>query len=229
MKKKSTKDLIIKQLKDKSCMKQDVFQQTTYFFEQLKEVLQEITEELKIEVSSMDQRIEIEYRSRGKYEAELKFAGDVLFFHMHSNVFTFDDSHSIHKTSYVKGDEFRAYCGMINIYNFLSDSIKYNRFNDSGYLVARLFVNKEDHFFVEGKQQLGITYNDFMNSKLDRVALKDIVHSTILHTIDFDLLTPPYNQVKEITEHEVQELTNEMKIKTGKTLGFRFESDSDSH
>ena len=228
MEKKSVKELILEQLQEKSCMKQDVFQQTAHFFEILKEILAEIAEELKQDIGKQDNRIEIEYTSRGKYEAELKFAGDVLIFQMHSNVFNFDKSHRLYKTSYVKGDELRAYCGIINVYNFLADSIKYNRFNDSGYLVARLFVNKEDHFFVEGKRQLGFLYNDFINSTLDRKTLKDIVQSTILYTLDFDLLTPPYDQMKEITVHEVHELTNEMKIKTGKRLGFRFESDSDS-
>ncbi|MBL4653142.1 MAG: hypothetical protein JKY53_09825 [Flavobacteriales bacterium] len=226
MEKKSARELILEQLKEKSCMKQDVYQRTAHFFELLKEILAEIAEELKVEIGEEGNRIEIEYTSRGKYEAELKFAGDVLLFHMHSNVFNFDKSHRLYKTSYVKEDESRAYCGIINVYNFLADSIKYNRFNDSGYLVARLFVNKDDHFFVEGKRQLGFLYNDFINSTLDRKILKDILQSTILYTLDFDLLTPPYDQMKEITVHEVHELTNEMKIKTGKRLGFRFESDS---
>ncbi|MDA9563317.1 hypothetical protein N9R81_01420 [Flavobacteriales bacterium] len=225
----SKTELIVAQLRKKSCMKQDVFQNTTKHFEQLKKVLSEIADDLKIKMAKSDQRIEIEYRSRGKYEAELRFAGDVLIFQMHTNVFSFDENHSIHKSSYVKEDELRAYCGMINIYNFLADSIKYNRYNDSGYLVARLFLNREDHFFVEGKPQFGYRYNDFMNKTLSLDILKDIIQATILYTLDFDLLTPPYEHMKEITVHEVHELTNEMKIKTGKRLGFQFESDSDSH
>jgi len=34
---------------------------------------------------------------------------------------------------------------MISIYNFLSDSFKFNRVNDIGYLIARVFTNKENH------------------------------------------------------------------------------------
>ena len=55
---------------------------------------------------------------------------------------------------------------MINIYNFLADSFKYNRLNDVGYLVGRVFLNKDLHYFVEGKRQLGFLYNDFVNDKL---------------------------------------------------------------
>ena len=35
-----------------------------------------------------------------------------------------------------------TFCGIINIYNFLSDSFKYNRESDLGYLVGRIFINK---------------------------------------------------------------------------------------
>ena len=46
--------------------------------------------------------------------------------------------------------QYRTYCGVINMYNFLSDSFKYNRENDLGYLIGRMFINKENTF-VEGK------------------------------------------------------------------------------
>ena len=143
MKDFSQKNQVLKLLSEKSCMKQDVFAKTTSVFVDLKEVIKEIVEELRAVMDSKDQRVEIGYKSRGMYEAELKFAGDVLLFHMHTNVFDFDASHFIRKTSYSKENEYNTFCGMINVYNFLADSLKYNRVNDSGYLVARIFVNRE--------------------------------------------------------------------------------------
>ena len=55
------------------------------------------------------------------------------------------------KQKYVKEDKMRSFCGVIHVYNFLNDSFKYNRLNDVGNLVARIFVNKDKHFFVEGE------------------------------------------------------------------------------
>ena len=43
-------------------------------------------------------------------------------------------------TSYVKEDKNRSYCGVIHLYNFLADSFKYNRLNDVGYLIGRVFI-----------------------------------------------------------------------------------------
>ena len=111
--------------------------------------------------------------------------------------------------------------------NFLNDSFKYNRVNDVGYLIARIFLNNETHFFTEGKRQLGFLYNDFPNAVLNKDVLKDILHSAIIYALDFDLLTPPFENMKEVTVMEIMEATNSMNIKTGKRLGFRFQADND--
>lgn len=227
MAKSRGKDMILKLLKEKSSLKQDVFHRNIAVFEELKQVIKEIASGLKNDAEKTDKRIVIDYREKGSYEIELKVAGDILFFHMHTNVFTFDKSHPIWKTSYVRDDPSRAYCGMINIYNFLADSFKYNRVNDVGYMIARIFINNELHYFVEGKRQLGFLYHDFPNKVIDRQALKNIVESAILYALDFDLFAPPFEAIQEISVSQILEASENMRIKTGKRLGFRFQADSD--
>ncbi len=218
---------IIKTLKNKSVLKQEVFGKTKDVFEQMKESLEKTTADLQKGMKKVKNPVSIKYRTQGAFEAEIKFAGDILIFQMHTNVFNFDKSHSLWKTTYIKEDNMRAYCGMINVYNFLSDSFKFNRINDSGYLVARIFNNKDLHFFVEGKRQLGFLYNDFVKTKLDKKAIKSIIESAILYTLDFDLLTPPYDTMKEVTVQQMAEISESMKIKTGKRLGFKYLADND--
>ena len=99
--------------------------------------------------------------------------------------------------------------------------------NDLGYLVARIFVNVEDHFFVEGKRQLGFLYNDFANSVIDKAQLRNIMESAVLYCLDFDLFTPPFDEVKVISLGQVQESSAMLSLKTGKRLGFRFQADTD--
>lgn len=220
-------DLILKTLKEKSSLKQDVFFNTINTFSRFKVVVKEFAMELKEEAEKIDHRFIVDYIDRGEFEIELKTAGDVLIFYMHTNVFEFDKSHNIWKTSYVKEDNSRSLCGMINIYNFLADSLKYNRVNDIGYLIGRIFLNKEGHYFVEGKRQLGYLYNDFTNSVIDDKAIRAIVESSLLYCLNFDLLTPPFDNVKEVSVSEIQEALNNMQIQTGKRLGFRFQADND--
>ena len=73
--------------------------------------------------------------------------------------------------------------------------------NDMGYMIARVFINKDDHYLVEGRRQLGYLYNDFVNEILDRKAWRKIFESALLYSLDFDLLVPPYDQVNTTSVH----------------------------
>jgi hypothetical protein len=228
MDEKATQDLIFNTVKDKSVLKQDVFNNIILNFKILKQVLKEIGDDLSTRIESVDERVIVEYKNTGEFEAQLRVAGDVLIFHMHTNVFKFDSQNSLWNSSYFKENGNRGYCGLINIYNFLNDSIKYNRENDSGYMIGRLFVNSENHFMVEGKRQMGFLYNDIMNSVIDKDKMKAIIQSAVLYTLDFDLFIPPYDEVKEVSVFDIQQLSDKLKLKTAKRLGFQFTADSDS-
>jgi hypothetical protein len=207
-------------LRSKSCMKQDVYRSTMDMYDMLKELLQEIAVDLEREIMETDRRISINFMDKGGTSCELKVAGDVIIFHMHTNVFRLDQSHWLWKGDYLKEDELRGFFGVINIYNFLSDSFKYNRERDLGYMVARLFLNKEGHFFMQGKRQLDRLYRDLPGSTMDREKLKEILYSVIIYVLEFDLLAPPYDQVNQVTVSEMHEL-NAPQLSTGKRLGFR--------
>lgn len=228
MEKKTPRELILMTLKEKSSMKQDVYANTVKAFDQMKITAKQTVAELSKSIASIDKRVVIEYREKGEFEFELRVAGDLLIFAMHTNIFEFDKSHSLWKSSYVREEPNRSFCGMINIYNFLNDSFKYSRVSDLGYVIGRIFVNKENHYFVEGKRQLGFLYNDFVHSVIDEDALKAVLESTILYCLNFDLFTPPFDAIKEISVQDMQSASESMQIKTGKRLGFRFQADNDA-
>lgn len=220
------RDQIIEAIKLKSCLKKDIYFNTFKIFRNFKKVIQELEGYLQKKLPpEYKNKIVLEFTDKGDFECELKIASDIIIFNMHTNVFTFDRDHGIWKTSYVRDDSNRAYCGMINIYNFLADSFKYNRTGDIGYLVARIFINKESHYFVDGKRQIGTLFNDFVNATVDENAIRSIVESAVLYCINFDLLTPPFDAVKEVTVGLMLETSNTMKFTTGKRLGFKFLSD----
>ncbi len=216
---------IINKLNNKAATKQEVYRVCKSFFDMLKEVIRELSEELSNNVSAVDKHVEIKYRDKGEFEINLKFSGDTLIFHMHTNIFTFDKSHQIWNSSYVKEDEYKAYCGVINVYNFLSDSFKYNRANDLGYMIGRIFINKEKHFFTEGNGRMSFLYNNFQNDILDKPILKNIVYDLMLHAVDFELVTPTFKDVQVVSLHQINEMSQNMKLKTAKKLGFKFNND----
>jgi hypothetical protein len=218
----NSSEIILNKLTRKAAAKQEVYRVCKSFFDQLKEVISELSDELGQEVSPVDKHVEIKYTDKGEFEIELKFSGDTLIFHMHSNTFSFDKSHQIWNISYVKEDEYRAYCGVINVYNFLSDSFKYNRVNDLGYMLGRIFINKDKHFFTDGTGRMSFLHNDFQNNILNKDILKNIVQELMLHAMDFELITPPYKDVQVVSLHQINEMSQKMKLKTAKKLGFKF-------
>jgi hypothetical protein len=147
---------------------------------------------------------------------------------MHSNVFEFPRDHEVMKTPYVKEDKTRSYHGIINIYNFLADSFKYNRLNDAGYLIGRIFINKDNSYFIEGKRELSYLFNYFGSKTFDNTAIDELVDAAIRYTINFDLLTPPYEQTQEVSVLNMKNTVDSISIKTGKRLGFKFQADDQS-
>ena len=222
---RSAQTLIVDTLIEKSGMKQKVYENTFETFNIIKGVLHDLAIELNVGIKNSDKKIRLEYRDRGKFEAEIRVAGDILVFSMHTNVFKFDRNHNIWKIPYVQNDSLNAYCGVINVYNFLTDSFKYNRIDDLGYLIGRLFVNRENHYFVEGKRQMGFLYNNFGQATATKDDIRRVIETSLLYSLEFDLLTPPYDMVKIATVAQMNSKIDSSKMQTGKRLGFKFNSD----
>ncbi|MFZ4547576.1 MAG: hypothetical protein ACOYN4_09080 [Bacteroidales bacterium] len=214
-------------LRRKASFKQEVYRSTLETFRTIKSVLAEMAEEYRQKFRNDPLQIPFEYRDKGEFDAELHFGGDILIFTMHTNIFEFSRDHEVMKTQYINEDSSRSYCGVIMIFNFLADSFKYNRLNDLGYMIGRIFLNKENHYFVEGKREVGQLYNNFQSSVISRESVRLILESAIRYTCNFDLLTPPYEAMKMITVADIQSSLENMKMTTGKRLGFRFINDSD--
>lgn len=210
----------------KSNVKQRVYENTLQAFVILKKVLKQLEKDYLLAVKNeVSKDIVPAFRERGPFELEFKIGGDLLIFSMHSNVFEFDNKHPVLKSKYIEDDPLRSYCGIISIYNFLADSFKYNRFNDIGYMVARIFINKDNHFFVEGKRQSEENVKSFAIDTISPGVLRQIIETAIRYCIEFDLLVPPYDNVKLATVEQMSEKISHSKMTTGKRLGFVFNSD----
>ncbi len=219
------KEEIIKIISEKSVLKQHVFDNTYSTFLDLKSVLKYIANNFNSNLRGIDKRVYLEYIDQGIFDAQLKVAGDLLVFNMHSNAFEFDRNHTIWKLSYVEKNPLSSICGMISVYNFLNDSFRYNREDDLGYLIARIFINKDKYYFVEGKRQMGYWINNFGAAQINNETLRDVVYSAIQYSLEFDLLVPPYDSVKIVSVAQINSQIESSRIQTGKRLGFTFNSD----
>lgn len=225
MTKKKLEESILQTLSGKSILKQQVYDNTLTAFRLFKLSLTDLSLKLNQQLETQDPRIRLVYREKSEFDMDLKVAGDLLVFNMHTNIFQFDRNHEIWKTDYIKQDVSAGFSGIISIYNFLADSFKYSRTEDLGYLIARVFINKDNHFFVQGKRQSGFGFTTLGSNILDRKATDDIVMAAVQYCLDFDLLVPPYDSVKLINLAQIQQSISDAKMRTGKRLGFQFRSD----
>lgn len=214
-------ELILQGLNNKAALKQRVYKKTIDAFNQLRQCALSVQNKLAPQVLTDDQSVEVLVNDYGDFEFHLKFSGDTIVFMLHTNVFAFPPNHVISKTPYVQLNPEKGYFGMIQIYNFLSDSIKYNRLGDEGYQLARIFVNDDNQFYTEGRRKLGFLYNDLEKQVINETHLSNIIEQCMLYCLDFDLYVPPSNIFELITVQQKNYFNNASGISTGKRLGFK--------
>jgi hypothetical protein len=218
---------LLRLIKQKGSVSRDVTEATYRVFSLIKELIPQVEKALKANINAVDDRLKIAYTDRGEFEVEIKVADDVIIFIMHTNSFVFDPSHPVLKTGYVSQDSSRGNCGMISVYNFLSDSFQFDRRGDRGQLSARMFVGKDEHFFVEGKRQLGILFNDYANTKASKEMMQSFIESCIIYSFDIDVQVPPVEAMREISVNDAIEYTMQSAMSIGKRLGFKFSNSTD--
>jgi len=189
-------------IETKSNIKQQIYRQLCETFKVMKQEAKKVVSDLDNQIKSKDKDVVVKVINVSDQEFHLKIAGDLLIFLMHTNVVTLDASHGFNKSKYVGEDMMRKYLGQINIYNFMSDSLKYNRLNDPGYLVARFSMNHEKRFLVEGKQQLNFMYDAVSENPVTNTDINILIQLVLSQVIENDLITRPFPEIQAITLNE---------------------------
>jgi hypothetical protein len=211
---------IVDLLINKSIVKQDIADYSEQVFASFKEEMKIELDELRKSIS--DERVRLRMDEKSSHEFIVYIGSDVLVFQLHSNVFRLPDENPLWKTDYMQENGANGYFGIINIYNFLAESFEKNRYRDLGYLIGRIFLNHNEHFMVEGKGQLGFLFRDLPNSTISKDIIRHIIQCSMSFAIDFELITPPYELTQEVSVLEVQALSSDIQVATGKRLGFKF-------
>lgn len=218
-----TRKVIQDLLEQKAALKQDIFEDTKRQFERFKKQIHIEIDAMRLSIK--DDRVRVYAEDKGDFEIQVFIGSDVLVYQMHTNIFRLPDDHPLWKTDYMMGDKQLGFFGIINVYNFLADSYLKHRVNDIGYLIGRIFINKEEHFMIEGRGQLGFLFRDLTQSKLGDATIANIIHVSMVYALEFDLLTPPYEVVAKVSVNQLIEMNSVNQLVTGKRVGFKFEAE----
>ena len=212
--------LIAQGLSEKSSAKQAIFRATQAAFTLLRQVSQQLCLELTQRVTTdMDASVKIECQPINEMEFHIRFSGDLLVFIMHSNIVTFPDEFGPLNTPYAEADFRRRFFGHIMAYNFMADSIRYQRLNDPGYLLGRLLINIDSHYFLEGVQQLELPDHDMSASTVTAESLRLFVESAMIAAVNNDLIAPPLDDIQKIN---VKQKFENQQVSRGSKVGFHF-------
>ena len=220
---KNYHETLVDLLSNRAALKQDVYEKMKATFSEFKDVVTKEIESIRSEVK--DERVRCKVLNSSDFEIQIAVGSDILVFHMHTNVFRFEDGHPIWRTSYLEENPGLGYFGIINIYNFLFDSIEYDRRDDIGYLIGRIFMNKEGHFIVQGLGDISLVYSNFFKNTLDAAKMTEIVQRACTFAVDFDSFAPPYQSVGAIRVEDMKNLLHNLKVQTGKRIGFKWNSE----
>jgi hypothetical protein len=212
-------DYIQHLLESKSTAKQITYKNLLAAFNILSKESKTAVEELKKKIKPGDSDVTVEFAPVNEHEFNVKIAGDLLVFVLHTNIVTFEEAHPVMHDPYIKQKEVNRYFGQIMIYNFMSDSVKYNRVNDPGYLVARLLINHEGHYLIEGEGKLSSLANKISDAPFTEEELTIFVKLSFIVAIENDLTAPSFPQVRFITLFQKNEKTQE--LGAGHKIGFK--------
>jgi len=210
---------IVQHIQNKSVIKQQTYKHLLEAFGQIKEQASSLVSQINERTQNVDKDVTVVMEEISSTEFHVKVAGDLLVFLLHTNIVTFDNEHAIVNSRQIEEDANRRYFGQIMVYNFMSDSVKYNRLNDPGYLVARLLINYENHFFVEGEGQLNFLFKNISDHQITPLDLDVIIKLSITEAAQSDLITPPFQDIKYISLN--QKMEKDHHLGAGEKIGFK--------
>ena len=208
---------IINGLHQKSVTKQAIYRNTKATFDRMKVIAQDIVKKLTTRITKKDADVIIEYTNISEFEFHVKFSGDLLMFIMHTNIITFPEDYELMRNDYIEEDFRRRFFGHIMAYNFMADTIKYNRIDDPGYLVGRMLINIDRHFVIEGVKQMELPYDRIAQNVINNKTLRLIIESAMVAAVNNDLMGQDVSDIERITLKQ----KNENVITQPRKLGFQ--------
>ena len=92
---------------------------------------------------------------------------------------------------------------------------------DIGFLLARIFINRKGHFFIEGVDPLSSKYAKLGKNVVSSTLFNEISLSLSISAVEFDVYVPAYNSIGQINISQLEELSSNLGVQKVKRLGFK--------
>ena len=205
-------------LQDKAITKQYAYKNVYQVFNDFKSCANNVVNAINENKNLAAHQVDVIMTDVNEFEFHIKMGGELVVFLMQTNIYQIPFSHSLFKSKYISEDKSRSYFGQILVYNYLADTIKYNRQQDTGYLLARFFVNNDMHFYIEGVKNLNYTHPDIKRNEVNDDIIEDFILDAVQLSIETDLVTSSFKESFTLTLSQKNEFVSEF---VGKKVGFK--------
>lgn len=216
-------DYLRDKLNSKARLKQRIWKNTLKFFAGLRQEGEKVIEGFK-DIGENDDGIPIAFNSMNEFEFHIHFGSDMVVFGLQTNIVTFDSSHYLMQNKYIQQSPDMNFFGQILIYDFMADSMRYNRTQDTGYLLGRILVNFENHFMIEGVRGLHYLFDGIDKTEGSEEKYSLIIKKALAVAVDSDLLAPEFSQIQFVTLGV--RMKGDQEIGHGKKIGFQMSDDN---
>lgn len=191
-------DTIYETLRGKSALNKKVLTETQQAFRILRERAEKTALRLREIIVSKKDEMEAKVGDGGEFSFSIEIGPDIITFSNMQDVSAPSGEMPCLKSAYVQQDPSRAYFGQILVYNFLTSSYLQRRMQDPGYMVARILVNKDGVFTVEGVGKVTEEFTDLSATPVNVENMQKLVETCILASLAIDLMMPPADQIQII-------------------------------
>lgn len=192
-------DAIYETLRGKSALNKKVMTETQQAFALLRECSEKTALKLREIIVSKKDELEAKVDDGGEHNFSVEIGPDVIAFTNVHDVSAPSADMACLKSDYVREDPSRAYFGQILVYNFLTTSYLQRKMDEPGYMVARILVNKDGRFTVEGVGKMAEAFSDLASNTVSKETMQKVVESCILAALAIDLMMPPADQIQIIS------------------------------
>lgn len=215
-------DFLKFKLRTKSVLKQKIWNLALDMFDGLKNEASGLANTLS---DKNNEYPEVEFSEIDQHEFNLKFGSDILVFSLQTNIVTFAKSYHVMKSKSVSSNKDLSFFGQIIIYDFMADTIKYHRTDDLGYLLARVLINADNHFVIEGVGGLKYIFQSIEETEATKANLSLLVKKALAVSIDNDLYGSDFSKIRSITLGKKLAKTRE--IGHGDKIGFQLKDEDE--
>lgn len=154
------------------------------------------------------------------FECRLQVGEETLVIFLHPEIIHAQNVIPANAESYVKEDLNRLLCGMILVYTFRTESIQQNELDNPGFLLARIFINSEKHFYIEGRKPMSFLMNRFEEYEMTAEMIEDILLECISYSLQFHFYPPSFEDAFIISLGQKEMIESSHSNRKAAHLGF---------